>query len=666
MAAKSNEKNKSIMPEEKPLKQSEAKAEASAPAPEPIGAEQIKRFSEILQRYREGKTNLDNKIVANDEWFRLRQWRQMESSSDKEKNAAEPASAWLFNCITSKHADAMDSFPEPNILPRESGDREEAARLSSIVPVVLEQAEFEEAYDKAWYKKLKGGIGVYGVFWDSSRLNGLGDVSIQAIDILSLYWKPGIEDIQESPYLFHVKLMDNEEIKAAYPQVGDRLGKHEELVKKYVYDDNVDTSDMSQVVDVYYRKTVGTKKVLHFCKYVDDIVLYASENDTEVPTKLAADPETGELIEVPAGLSVAETGWYEHGMYPFVFDACFPCEGTPAGFSFVDVCRSPQEYIDRLDQAVLENSIIAARPRYFFREDGQINESEFCDFTKTIVHVQGVIDESTAVPIAYKPLPGYVLNVLDNKVNELKETSHNRDVNNGGSVSGVTAASAIAAMQEQSGKQSRDMIKSSYRCMKDIYTMVIELIRQFYSLPRQFRIVGKQGEEQFITYSNQKLVRQQLDTKYPDGEDMYRLPVFDVEVNAQKESPYNKTAYNEFALELYAKGFFNPEMADQALAALDVMEFKGKNDVMQKIQQNGTLLQMVQQLQQIALQLAVQYGDPMAQQLAAMQGVQLPATQSVPGGSSGIQANNIGDVQRKEHGTVRKARAEAQATTQPR
>lgn len=667
MAAKSDEKNKGIMPKEKPLKQPEGKTEASVPVPEAIGVEQIKRFSEILQRYREGKTNLDNKIVANDEWFRLRQWRQMESSSDKEMNAAEPASAWLFNCITSKHADAMDSFPEPNILPRESDDREEAARLSSIVPVVLEQAGFEKAYDKSWYKKLKGGTGVYGVFWDSSRLNGLGDVSIHAIDILSLYWKPGIEDIQDSPYLFHVKLMDNEEIKAAYPQVGDSLGKHEELVKKYVYDDNVDTSDMSQVVDVYYRKTVGTKKVLHFCKYVDDIVLYASENDTEVPTKLAADLETGELTEVPAGLSVAEAGWYEHGMYPFVFDACFPCEGTPAGFSFVDVCRSPQEYIDRLDQAVLENSVIAARPRYFFRGDGQINEKEFCDFTKTIVHVQGPIDETTAVPIAYKPLPGYVLNVLDNKVNELKETSHNRDVNNGGSVSGVTAASAIAAMQEQSGKQSRDMIKSSYRCMKDIYTMVIELIRQFYSLPRQFRIVGKQGEEQFITYSNQKLVRQQLDTKYPDGEDMYRLPVFDVEVNAQKESPYNKTAYNEFALELYTQGFFNPQMADQALAALDVMEFKGKSDVMQKIQQNGTLLQMVQQLQQIALQLAVRYGDPMAQQLAAMQGVQLPATQSAPSGSSAaIQANNIGDVQRKEHGTVRKARAEAQAATQPR
>lgn len=649
------------------VRQPEQKADASVVA-QAIGEEQIKKFAEVLQRYKEGKTNLDAKIVANEKWFRLRQWDEMENNSDKKGNTAEPASAWLFNCITSKHADAMDSYPEPNILPRESDDREEASRLSSIVPVVLAQADFEKAYDKAWYKKLKAGTGVYGVFWDSSKLNGLGDISIQAIDILSLYWKPGVEDIQESPMLFHVKLMDNDEIKAAYPQVGDRLGKHEELVKKYIYDDRIDTSDMSQVVDVYYKKTVGAKKVLHFCKYVDDIVLYASENDTEAPTKIVVNPETGELTEVAAGKSIAEAGWYEHGMYPFVFDACFPCEGTPAGFSFVDVCRSPQEYIDRLDQAILENSIIAARPRYFFRDDGQVNEEEFRDFTKTIVHVQGPIDETTAVPMAYKPLPGYVLNALDNKINELKETSHNRDVNNGGSVSGVTAASAIAAMQEQSGKQSRDMIKSSYRCMKDIYMMVIELIRQFYSLPRQFRITGKQGEEQFITYSNQKLVQQQLATKYPDGEDMYRLPVFDIEVNAQKESPYNKTAYNEFAMELYAKDFFNPQMADQALAALDVMDFKGKNDVVQKIQQNGTLLQMVQQLQQIALQLAMQYGDPMAQQLAAMQGVQLPATQAVPGnGSSGaIQANNIGNVQKKEHGTVRKARAEAQAAAQPR
>ena len=667
MAAKNKEKAKGIMPEEKPAKQSEGQPEAAKLMQEAIGEEQVKKFGEILQKYREGKANLDNRIVANEEWFRLRQWRQMETAADRSNKAAEPASAWLFNCITSKHADAMDSFPEPNILPRESDDREEAARLSSIVPVVLEQAEFEKAYDRAWYKKLKGGTGVYGVFWDSTKLNGLGDVSVQAIDVLSLYWKPGIDDIQDSPFFFHVKLMDNEEIKAMYPQVGDKLGKHEELVKKYMYDDTVDTSNMSQVVDVYYKKMAGGKKVLHYCKYVDDMVLYASENDTDIPTKLAADPETGELVEVAAGLSVAETGWYEHGMYPFVFDACFPCEGTPAGFSFVDVCRSPQEYIDRLDQAVLENSVIAARPRYFFREDGQINEKEFVDFTKTIVHVQGAIDETTAVPIAYKPLPSYVLNVLDSKINELKETSHNRDVNNGGSVSGVTAASAIAAMQEQSGKQSRDMIKSSYRCMRDIYIMVIELIRQFYSLPRQFRITGRQGEEQYITYSNQMLVKQQLDTTYPDGTEMYRLPVFDVEVNAQKESPYNKTAYNEFALQLYGQGFFNPQMADQALAALDVMEFKGKNDVMQKIQQNGTLLQMVQQLQQIALQMALRYGDPMAQQLAAMQGIQLPATQNAPGGSSAnISADSLGNVQKQEHGTVRKARAEAQATTQPR
>lgn len=33
-------------------------------------------------------------------------------------------------------------------------------------------------------------------------------------------------------------------------------------------------------------------------------------------------------------------------------------------------------------------------------------------------------------------------------------------------------------------------------------SMCIELIRQFYDLPRQFRITGQLGIEQFVSYSN--------------------------------------------------------------------------------------------------------------------------------------------------------------------
>ena len=46
-------------------------------------------------------------------------------------------SGWLHNVIVSKHADAIEAYPEPNILPREESDRAEAKVLSAIIPCVL-------------------------------------------------------------------------------------------------------------------------------------------------------------------------------------------------------------------------------------------------------------------------------------------------------------------------------------------------------------------------------------------------------------------------------------------------------------------------------------------------------------------------------------------------
>ena len=40
--------------------------------------------------------------------------------------------------------------------------------------------------------------------------------------------------------------------------------------------------------------------------------------------------------------------------------------------------------------------------------------------------------------------------------------------------------------------------------------MCIERIRQFYDIPRKFRIMGPSGEEEFTSYSNANLGVQQL------------------------------------------------------------------------------------------------------------------------------------------------------------
>ena len=608
-----------------------------------ITEDTLRKGDEILQKYKRGKHTLEDKIVRNEKWWKMRHWELLSDEDNRED--PKPASGWLFNTIISKHADYMDSFPTADILPREMGDVEEAKRLSSIIPVVLQQNDYKKIYsEEVWYK-LKHGTGVYGIFWDGNKLNGLGDIMIKSMDILSIFWEPGVKDIQESKNLFTVELVDNEELKGRYPQVADKLSNtNDTIIKRYWHDDNIDTTNKSAVIDWYYHKTVNGKKTLQYIKYTNDVVLYATENDPQM----------------------AERGLYDHGKYPFVFDVLFPEVDMPCGFGFVDVCKNAQTTIDIYNNAFEKNVQFACSPRYMCRNDGAINEEEFGNPNNLIVHINGNLGDDSIKPIvAPVMVNGNYINLLNQKIDELKETAGNRDATTGGTQAGVTAASAIAAMQESAGKTSRDQISASYDAYKEVVNLVIELIRQFYDMPRQFRIIGERGQQEFTTYTNEGLQPQYQGLEY--GVDMgYRLPVFDIEVKTEKENAYSQISQNEMAIQFYNQGFFNPQYADQALACIDMMEFNGKSQVVERIEANGNLYQQLVQVQQQLLQVSEMVDQlsggqtNMADQAADMINGSMEANN--PGGGSGEPVSSNGG----EASIVSNARERAQSATSPR
>lgn len=609
-----------------------------------ITEKSIMQASTILQTYKRGKANLEARHIANEQWWKLRQWDMINQNAPEDSN--KPASGWLFNCIISKHADYDEAYPTFNCLPREEGDKEEAAKLSSILPVVLEQNRFRDTYSDAGWQKLKFGTAIYGVFWDNEKYNGLGDIAIEKIDSLSIYFEPGITDIQKSRNVFRVQAMDNDLIEQIYPETKGKLGHGALSVKTFITDDVVDAGNKSIVVDWYYHTYSGTKKILQFVRYVDNIVLYATENIPEM----------------------AEKGLYDHGMYPFVVDPLFPVERSPFGFGYIDVCKSPQLFIDRLGSAILDSAEFTARPRYFIRDDGSVNEDELMDPSKTLVRCDSNLGTDSLRRIEMDPVSAVNVEIRNNLIEEMKETSGNRDVANGGSVSGVTAASAIAAMQEQSGKTSRDSTQNSYRAYEKIINMCIELIRQFYDVPRQFRIVGQNGMESYVNYSNEGIKLQEQGNAF--GTDMgMRLPVFDLEVSSQKANAYTKMSQNELALQFFNLGFFNPQMADMAVMALDMMDFDGKDMLINKISQQGLMYQQLLQTQQMCIQLCQRIdsdeGTNLAEQYSAavMGSAQEIGVQS-QADSAITQTDDLGNLD-TENKIVSDARAQAQAASQP-
>ena len=605
---------------------------------EVITSEIVKQAEARREKYAKGKKSLDEKATANQKWWRGRHWSEIKKDNKSLEDAEKPTSAWLFNSIINKHADMMDNFPKPNVLPRSRDSQVDAEKLGKIIPVVLEQNGYQTTYSRKAYDYISDGTAITGVFWDNAKNDGMGDVAIRQIDIHNIFWKPGIEDIQESPEVFTVAAVDNDELVKMYPQMEGKVGNDKTTVK-YEADDSTDDSSMSEVVDWYYKVVEyedvvidesGTtlprpKTILHYCKYCNGEVLYSSENE---------------------GL---ENGFYQHGKFPFVFQVMFPIKDYPAGFGYIDVMKEPQKYIDVLDQLLADNAFKVGTERYFVRRSLGLNVDDFSDYSKPFVEFDGNLDDAIK-NIETPTIPAFVLQYQTNKIEELKETSGNRDFSQGTTSGGVTAASAIAALQEAGSKLSRDMIRAAHNAFTEECYLVIELIRQFYTEPREFRIDDGKGGYEFVDYDNANIAAETS----ADGI-LKSKPIFDLQVTAEKKSPFSRAAQNEMAKELYSMGLFNPDMSEPALVCLDMMDFEGKDEIKKKIQDNSILIGRVQQMVG-----AIQAFDAAYPQFGLAQVAGLQSEMQMP--QQNQQSRENGDVDTEGTPEERAAKTEGEAT----
>lgn len=603
--------------------------------------DRLEEAERLLLEYKKGKASVERRIINAQGWWKMRNWEQIENQRGiRGSTLIKSATGWLWNCIVNKHAEAMDSFPEPVVLPRMQEDKAEAQILSDILPVILQINGFERTYSDAQWQKMQEGTGAYYVGWDKTKLGGLGDVSIRNINLLNLYWEPGVEDIQESENLFYVQLVNTKQLEQQYPQLKGKMGNAYLKPAEYRKDDSVSTDGKSVLVDWYYHTWDGDRKILQYCQFVNRNVIYSTE--------MNGDAE----------------GLYADGEYPFVLDPMYPVHGSPAGYGMIDICRDAQTDIDTLNQALVQNAVVTSTPRFFVQSDGAINEDEFADWSKPFVHAGGGLGETSIRQMQLTGIQGNALQMLTSKIEELKSVTGNTDVATGTTPSGVTAASAIAALQEAHGRSSKDSTKSAYRACNAIYTMTIERIRQFYDMPRQFRILGPNGQQKFVIYTNTQLQEQQL-MGGVGLEPGFRKPVFDIDVRSERETSFSKMSQNELAVQFLQLGVFNPNMTDQALMMLDMMDFRGKEELMEKVEQQGTLQQALMQVAQIAMALGQKYDPAIAQQLApVLQSIGMDAG-AIPGEVPAEEVASMEPQGTSESGVVNRAREKSAESVRP-
>lgn len=474
------------------------------------------------------------KIKEDRRWFEQSQ-TELQGKEEKKKalNVPNSHSGHIFNAIQYKHADAMDNFPCANVLPREESDEDGARLLTEIVPFVYEKCDFKKTYSLNLYNKLISGTAVYGVFWDDN------DIAVKSIDMLNFLWQPDSVSLQDSRYVFYDSFMPKDDFVNVYGSVeGCQMQSSHYEPKENT---GAEVADTVVITDCYYKVQCDKgKSVLHFVKFSGDKVLFASENE--------------------AGY---DDGFYKHGKYPFCFDLLNPVPGKILGMGVVDVAKNVQARIDKLDAAITKYAVKCAQSRYLGKKNSGINAAEFMNLDTEYIETQGDLNDAVR-QIEVSPMPAFVMNHRDKLIEELKEVCGNRDFAQGGTTGGVTSGTALTVLQSASDKLVRDSVSFSYICFAELTELVIELIREFYTEEKVFRVTGDDGRKEYRRIKNSDIF----------GED--DSSVFDVTVTVEKSNPYSRAMHNSLILELAGAGLLNPENFVVNKFILTQLNFDGK------------------------------------------------------------------------------------------
>lgn len=500
----------------------------------------IAKALDAYRQYKSDKNNLLNRIRDNELYYR----KCYNKTVPELQGEMECNTSFILSAIENVCADASESYPEANILERSPEGQKGAEALSKLIPVLLDYTNFKKLYKDNTRSKTKYGTAIYGVFFDDKT----GDLDIRSVSIFDIFVDMHLEDIQDSAFLFTSTAVDNELLKHQYPKYKEIFEGDTQI--DTIYDGEQTLKDRSTVIDCYYKKPDGS---VHLMKICNNQLLWASEDDKKY-----------------------KKGLYRHGKYPFVFDVMFPEEYCPFGFGLIDAGKGTQVTIDKLDAAIVKNIKCNANPRYLANRSSGINEEEFADINKNLIHYDG--DADSIKPIQQSPISGDALTHRENKKDELKELLANRDFQQGATSGGVTAASAIEALQQSGEKRARSMINDTYDSFREIIKMSIEYIRQFYNEPRTFRTTDENGRKTFIEFSNAFMFRTEDDTDNEGNAVTYKVPIeFDIKVTAQRENPYTREMLNNTLLTLWQSGVLNAENLELSLILLKNMSFDGKD-----------------------------------------------------------------------------------------
>ena len=464
---------------------------------------------------------------------------------DKRTLQLQTLKSTFNNCV----ADQMDNMPETLMLPERAGLEEVAEDLADIVRHVLSRNDFEALHRRRVEDCFSTGTAVTQVAWDRDLDGGQGNIALIRWPIEAFLWDPSCENLQDGRAVYKISWHPMSWFQQHYPdrylEIGSDEAEYSGLGMAEAQE-SIRPADENRamLIEYWYRLYDAGKR-----RYTVNVALLAG----------------GTLLSNTEDV-------YRHGMYPFVLDVYTPIEGLPVGDGLVQELAPMMRYVNRYASYIDMNLRMASKGRLLIDRNAGIDKDALTNWETDVVEGDR-IDPSALQWLQTQPFSGMVTRQMMQLQADIKQDSGQNQFARGETVGGVTAASAISALQEAGGKITRLRTQGLNRGFREMVTQVMWLISQFYDRRRVLFITGRE-----VSASPERLF----------GQGCFPAPPYTVQVQVQRRNPLRQQAQNELVLQAY-------QMSAQAgqhfpLSTLfELLQVEGKERILPVLRENEHL-----------------------------------------------------------------------------
>lgn len=554
-----------------------------------------------LRIWREGCKEMHERAKESRQIILLQDPRQDEGRKvDKPTIQLQTLKSTFNNCV----ADQMDNMPEALMVPETKDLTGVADDLTDIVRFILNENNYEAVHRRRVEDFFCTGTAVTQIAWDRDMDHGRGNVAVLRWPVEAFLWDPAAESIQDARALFKVSWHPMSWYEQHYPDKREAMGSDETIFSDLGVPDSQEGSQpgdesKAMLVEYWYRLYDAQKR-----RYTINVAYLAG----------------GVLLEKAENV-------YQHGMYPFVVDAFTPIEGLPVGDGMVQELAPMMRYINRYASYIDMNLRMASKGRLLVDRAAGLDKEALLDWETDVIEGDR-IDASAIQWLQTTPFTSMVTGQMLQLQNDIKQDSGQNQFTRGETAGGVTAASAISALQEAGGKMTRMRTNALNSGFREIVEQVMWLISQFYDKKRALYVTGhKDGSEREVDASPEHLFGKRDKGTLPP-------PPYTVQVQVQRRNPLRQQAQNELFMQAYSMSAQAGQIFPLSVL-FELLQVDGKDKILPVLRQTDAITQQMQQLAQ-QNEMLTQQNAQLQQSVAGLEELNGQYAQQMRGGASGM------------------------------